>query len=59
MLSLLAIYLISMISGRVNGHTWVEQLAVMDLNGQPTGEPGFIRGYGKHTGDEWQQRSNH
>jgi hypothetical protein len=33
--------------GRISGHTWIEQLSLVDQNDQPTGDPGFIRGYGQ------------
>ncbi|KIW09686.1 hypothetical protein PV08_12073 [Exophiala spinifera] len=29
----------------VNCHTWIEQLSLVDQDGQPVGDPGFIRGY--------------
>lgn len=35
------------ILGQIGCHTWIEQLSLVDQDGQPTGDPGFIRGYGQ------------
>lgn len=35
------------ILGQISCHTWIEQLSLVDQNDQPTGDPGFIRGYGQ------------
>ncbi len=44
---LIGLYLLVNLFSRVSCHTWIEQLSLVDQNGQPVGDPGFIRGYGQ------------
>lgn len=38
---------VSLILRIVSAHTWIEQLSLVDDNENFTGDPGFIRGFGK------------
>lgn len=42
---LFSIWLLTLNTAR--GHTWVEQLSVVDDNGNLIGDSGFIRGFGE------------